>query len=120
MFGKLFGKKQEKQPAGENQEKLSGPKDILQPVGQSLVVAHKQEPDWAWSLKTVVRSFSNTPHHVEFRVYDPQEAMAIGLAVKNFHTLDQHPDLILYSGWLDKKTKDMELVDHRAASQQAV
>lgn len=120
MFGKLFGKKQAGASAEERREKLSRPMDILQPVGQSLVITYKLNPDWVWSLKTVTRSYTDAPHRVEFRAYDPQEVSTIGLAVKNFYTLDQHHDMILYSGWVDKKTKEMELIDHRTDSKKTI
>jgi hypothetical protein len=120
MFGKLFGKKQADAAGSAGHEKLSGPKEILQPVGQTLVISYKLEPDWVWGLKTVTRANDDSNKHIEFRVYDGHETSAQGIAVKNFHSLDSHPELILFSGWLDKKTKDLELVDHRAAREKAV
>jgi hypothetical protein len=120
MFGKLFGKNRADQTPGEKQEKLSGPKDVLQPVGQSLVVSHRMEPDWVWDLKNVTRSFSDNPNKIEFRVYEQREASMRGVTVKNFHSLDDHPELILYSGSLNKKTRDLDLVDHKEAHEKAV
>lgn len=120
MFSKLFGRKRENQPQGAIQEKLSSPKDILQPVGQSLVINYKKDPDWVWSLKSVTRTYSDDPNHIEFRVYDVGETARSGLQVKNYNSLEERPELILYSGWLDKKTKHLELDDHRKVLEKAV
>lgn len=120
MFGKLFGKKHADEANLTIQEKLSSPKDILQPIGQSLVINHKLEPDWVWNLKTVTRSYTNDLNHVEFRVYDVHETSGRGVVVKNYNSLEDHQDLILYSGWMDKKTKYLELVDHREVREKAV
>ena len=34
--------------------------------------------------------------------------------VKNYTTLDQHPDLILCQGWFDKKTMTVHMEDKEA------
>jgi hypothetical protein len=120
MFGKLFGKKQADQSPGAIQEKLSGPKEILQPIGQTLVISHKLEPDWVWNLKTVTRSYTDNPNQIEFRVYEGSQVSAHGISVKDFHSLDAHPQLVLYNGWLNKKTKELDLVDNRAVREKAV
>ncbi len=120
MFGKLFGKKQADVANLAGKEKLSSPKEILQPVGQTLVISYKLDPDWVWSLKTVTRAENETAQQVDFRVYEAHEASSSGVAVKNYHSLDDHPEVILFSGWLNKKTKNFELVDHRAVQQKAM
>lgn len=120
MFGKLFGKKHADQAPGANQEKLSGPKEILQPIGQTLVISHKMEPDWVWNLKTVTRSYTDNSNLIEFRVYESSEVSVHGVSVKDFHSLDAHPELVLYNGWLNKKTKEMDLMDTRSVREKAV
>ena len=120
MFSKLFGKKQEGQTKFAKQEKLPGPKDIPQPIGQSLVINHKKEPDWVWNLKAVTRSYSDDPNLMEFRVYDSGEVSSHGVVVKNFNSFEAHPELVLYSGMLNKKTKFLDMEDHRAALEKAV
>jgi hypothetical protein len=120
MFSKLFGRKHADQPKGEIQEKLHSPKDIPQPIGQTLVINHKKDPDWVWGLKAVTRSFSDDPNLLEFRVYDVHETSSHGVVVKNYNSLEAHPDLVLYSGWLNKKTKFLDLEEHREALGKAV
>jgi len=36
------------------------------------------------------------------------------VAVKNYTTLDQHPDLILYQGWFDKKSMEVQVEEKKA------
>lgn len=98
----------------DGKTKLPRPKEIPQPVGQSLVVNHKQDPDWVWSLMAVTRPSPESPERNEFRVYAPQEAVQKGVQVKNWNSLDDHQELIQYFGWLDKQTRQMEL--HRGAA----
>ena len=40
---------------GEGVNSLSGPKDIPNEVGSYLVMKLKQNPDWVWVLKAVMK-----------------------------------------------------------------
>jgi hypothetical protein len=87
----------------EKEEKLSKPKDIPEAVGRSLVVDLGKEPDWVWKLKSVVRRQAEKNRY-DVRVFDEIQAGAKGVRVRDYTTLDEHPDLILFEGWYDKKS----------------
>jgi len=108
-----------KKPAGEpskpKAEKLPGPKDIPQAVGGYLVTQLKQNPDWVWTLKTVVRPRPDGKDRFDFRVFDQAQVAAKKVTVKDYNSLDEHPNLILYEGWFDKKSMRVEIEDKKAA-----
>lgn len=108
-----------KKPAAEELskpkvEKLPGPKGIPELVGRHLVVELKQNPDWVWNLKGVVRPRSDGKDRFDFRVFDEAQVGARKVAVKNYTSLDEHPDLILYQGWFDKKTMKVQIEEKKA------
>lgn len=101
MFG-LFGKK-----GGSG---LPGPKDIPDQVGQQFVVNYKEDPEWVWRLKSVMK-----PDEMERKdtfhisVFAEQMAVAAKVHVRDFTTLDAYPNLILYEGVFDKKAKTAKI-----------
>ena len=110
MLKDLWQKAMHREPGEKNGEiKLPRPKEIPQPVGQALVVTHRQDPDWVWSLMAVTRPMADTPDQSEFRVYSPQEAVQKGVHVRDWRSLDDHQELIQYFGWVNKHTRQMEL-----------
>jgi len=102
----MFWKKKPatEEPSKPKAEKLSGPKDLPQAVGSHLVVELKQNPDWVWRLKSVVRPRPDSKDRFDFRVFDEAQVAAKNVSVKDYNSLDEHPDLILYQGWFDKKS----------------
>jgi len=103
-----------KRPANEERpkaEKLPRPKDIPELAGRYLVVEMGKDPDWVWKLKGAVRqrSKSKTEDSFDVRVFDEAQAAAKKVTVKDYTSLDEHPDLILYEGWFDKKSMKAEL-----------
>jgi hypothetical protein len=102
MFG-LFKKKN-----ADGCCKLPGPRGVPDPVGSSLVVQHKEDPNWAWALKAVLKPKAEKGIF-EIRVFSDQTAIAAKVSVKDFNSLDGHPDLILYDGIYDKGKKKAHL-----------
>jgi hypothetical protein len=103
-----------KKSAGEEQtnaklNKLSRPKDLPQSVGQYLVVELKKDPDWVWDLKAVVHQREEGKSLYNLRVFDGYQARLRKVEVKNYTSLDGHPDLILFEGWFDKATDKVQL-----------
>ena len=86
-----------------NEEKLPKPKGIPEPVGRQLVVNLGQNPDWVWQLKGVVRRQAEKQRY-DIRVFDEIQAREKGISVRDYSTLDDHPELILFEGWYDKKS----------------
>ncbi len=87
--------------------KLQGPKDLPPQIGFQLVTALKKDPDWVWRLKVCFRAGGNGTQDV--RVFDPRQASMAKIAVKDFSTLDDRRDLILYEGTFNKKTKEVQI-----------
>jgi hypothetical protein len=102
MFG-LFKKKN-----ADGSEKLPGPKTIPDPVGSTLVVQFKEDPTWAWALKAVIKP-KEEKDVFDIRVFSDSTAGSAKVSVKDYHSLDDHPNLILYDGIYDKKKKKAQL-----------
>ena len=96
-------------------EKLPGPQDIPELVGRHLVVAKKKDPDWVWHLKTVVRQSPKGKKAFDVRVFDQAQVAQKKVKIKDWTTFDEHPDLILYEGWFDKKSMKVQLEEKKAA-----
>jgi hypothetical protein len=89
--------------------KLPGPKDLPDAVGRHLVVEMDLDPDWVWTLKAVVRPREGQRYLRDIRVFDPAKALGAGVGVRNYDTLDGHPEQILFAGWYDNDTGQIEL-----------
>jgi len=116
MTWKFWEKKQEgtAPAAGPGPAKISGPKRIHESVGRFLVVRLQADPDWVWSLKEVERQRPETKTAFDVRVYDERQTGSKNVMIKNYSSLDAHPDLILYEGWFDKKTMKVQIEDKKA------
>ena len=102
------------EPSKPKGEKLPGPKSIPELVGRHLIVDLKQDPDWVWNLKGVVRPRSDGKDRFDFRVFNEAKVAGTKVAVRNYTSLDEHPDLILYEGWFDKKSMKVQIEDKKA------
>jgi hypothetical protein len=99
MFWKFW--EHEKTKAGE--ERLPGPKGIPFEVGRHLVVEENTDPSLVWKLKGVVRPTEKKDASY-CRVFDEAKATQAGVKVKDWSSLDEHLDLILWEGYIDKET----------------
>jgi hypothetical protein len=68
-----------------------------------MVVEEKKNPDWVWKLKGVVRP-AGKEKTFYCRVFDETQTAKAGVKVKDWTSLDDHPDLILWEGYFDKET----------------
>jgi len=89
-------------------EKLQKPKDIPEVVGRYLVVSLGKDPDWVWRLKSVER-LRGEKNNFDVRVFDASQVAATGVRVKDYTSFDEHPELVLFNGWYDKKTMAMHM-----------
>jgi len=89
--------------AQEGEERLPRPREIPGPVGSYMVVQMKKNPDWVWQLKAVVRP-AGEKGTFYCRVFDNAQVAQAGLKVKDWTSLDGHPELILWEGYFDKRT----------------
>lgn len=91
------------------------PKSIPEPVGRYLVVHLGQNPDWVWNLKAVLQGRADKDAF-DVRVFDPSQAASRKVQVKDYHSLDDHPEIILYEGNFNKKTFDVKIAPRPKAA----
>lgn len=84
-------------------EKLPRPKEIPGPLGQHLVVKEGKDPDWVWNLKSVARPAGNKVFYC--RVFSQAQTDKAGVQVRDWDSLDLHPELIVWEGCLDKENQ---------------
>jgi len=92
-------------------EKLPEPRSIEELVGREIVVQLKQNPDWVWKLRSVVRRREGGKHRFDFRVYDDAQETAEKAKIKDYTSFDKYPKLILFQGWFDKVSMEVHFED---------
>jgi hypothetical protein len=85
------------------EEKLPWPKGIPKLAGWHMVVEENRNPDWVWKLKGVVRP-AKKKKAFYCRVFDEVQTTQAGVKVKDWTSLDDYPDLILWEGYFGKET----------------
>jgi hypothetical protein len=114
MMWKLWKKGGEREDASKAKvQKVSKPKDIPEPVGRYLIVELGQNPDWVWHLKSVMRPRQEEKDCYDVRVFDEGKAAQKNVTVKDYTSLDEHPELILYEGWFDKRSYKVEIEEKK-------
>ena len=108
----FWDKKSVKEEAKE--EKLSGPRAIPELVQKHLAAERKMDPVLVKLLKAVVQKSATTGMNI--RVFDDSEALAKKVQVKNYTSLDERPDLIIYDGWFDEESKQVKLEEKNKAN----
>jgi hypothetical protein len=100
----------------EKEEKLSGPREIPGLVQSYLVGEKKLDPDLVKLLKAVVRRGGNGDTSSHIRIFDESEGFARKILVKDYTSLDECLDLIIYEGWYDEGLKQVKLEEkHQVA-----
>ena len=94
-------------------EKLPGPKQIPGLVEKLLIANYKIDADIVHILKIVVRKRPQTERTFDCRIFDQSEAEASEILIKDYTSLDEHPDLILYEGWFDEGSKHAEIEEKK-------
>lgn len=104
----IFGKKSEK-----NEAKLKKPQNIPEPV-QKYIVAEYKLPDYLVALlKVVLRQSTAKENSFDIRIFDESDALARKIDVKDYTTLDEHPELVLYEGLYNEAAKKVELQEKK-------
>lgn len=115
----MFGGKKSGGEGNVKIEKLPGPREIPGLVQSHLIAEKKLDPDMARIFKAVVRKRQNGQKAFDIRIFDDSDAVATKIQVKDYTTLDQHPNLILYEGWFDEVAKQVTLEEKKKFSQEA-
>jgi len=107
----MFGKKEpgEGEEKKVRVEKLPGPKEIPAFVGKYLVDQKKRGPDWVRKFKAVVRRNPKGEKTFDIRIFDENQAAVKKVTVKDYTSLDERPELVIYEGWFDEKSRQVEL-----------
>ncbi len=100
----------EKNASGVKGTKLPRPEGMPNQVGRDLVVNKGEDADWVWGLKCAKRQREKKNDSYDFRVFDEADAAKKGISVRNYTSLDQAPELILFEGWYDKKNNKAEVI----------
>ena len=112
MNWKFWQKSATDSPAGGNSlPRLPKPKDLPQELGRHLVVAAGHEPDWVWALKCVFmpRDGQKPKGLCDLRIFHPEEVAREGVSVRDYASLDAHPQLILFEGWMDQTSRQFQI-----------
>lgn len=92
-----------------------GPREIAHWAYMYLVTNLKIEPDYLSQMKSVEQmSFEGDTPVILIRIFDPK-ALPKTTVIENFVSLDQHPDLIIFEGHMEKESGKI----HFHARQQA-
>jgi len=51
----------------------------------------------------------------DFRIFDPAMAAMQGVSVKDYFFLDEHKNLVLFDGWYNKESREMQVNDYYQA-----
>lgn len=85
-------------------ERLRKSQILPQAVGRDLIVHLGKDPHWVWNLRSVVRKTRRGKYRYNVRVFDQAQAAAIGVDVMDYTSLDEHPELILFVLWYDRRS----------------
>jgi len=102
--------------SAKEEEKLQKPQAIPGLVEKHLVAERKMDPDLVKLLKAVVRKSETGEAALNIRVFDYSEALAKKVQVKDYTSLDVHPDLTIYEGWFDERSKQVKLEEKKKVS----
>ena len=91
--------------AKEDELQLPGPTNIPEIAARHMIAEEKKDPDWVWKLKGVVRPAGKMKAFY-CRVFDAAQAAQAGVKVKDWSSLDEHAELILWEGYFDKGTNE--------------
>lgn len=97
-------------------EKLPAPRQIPALVEKYLISTYKVDADLVRIFKAVVRRRSPAERAFDCRIFDPAEAEAQEVTVRDYTSLDKHPDLVLYEGRFDEDAKQVEMAEKRRVS----
>jgi hypothetical protein len=86
-----------------------GPQNVPVIVQQHLINENKVDPDFAPLLKAVIRKNGEGGYFI--RLFDESDAAAKKVVVKNYTSLDEHPDIVIYEGTCDEGAKKVKLAE---------
>ena len=73
-----------------------------------------QSDHWV-KYMSVERSHADDESIFDVRIYDENIAVQRKVKIRDYTSLDEHPDLIMFEGWYNKKTKKADIKYKKAA-----
>ena len=95
--------------AQEIKSRLPRPRDLPERVGRYLVVDLSMDPDQVWNLKAVTRPHAEGGSRHDIRIFNPAAADHSGISIRNYDSLEMYQEMILFEGWYDKKSNQVEI-----------
>ncbi|MFC1863205.1 hypothetical protein ACFL1Z_04545 [Thermodesulfobacteriota bacterium] len=99
---------------GEQEENVVELEQLSQAIEQYLIQKHKMDAEVINALNIVMMKSPQRKKVLDFRVFDTEEAEAIKVTIKDYVSLNTHPELILYDGWIDEDSNHVEMTEKRA------
>jgi hypothetical protein len=96
-------------PNGGKTQALERPRDLPHEIGRHMVVDHGLDPDWVWSLKCVRKLRENSKNAFDIRIFSLESAAQHRVKIRDYASLDNHLELVIYAGWYDRKTPNVHL-----------
>ena len=96
----MFGKRKQTK---EGEIGLPEPKGLPTGVASYMVVKMEKDPMWVLDLKVVLRP-AGKKNAFYCRVFDATQTAGAKVNVKDWTSLDEHPDLIVLECYFDKDT----------------
>jgi hypothetical protein len=112
MFWKRSNKDEKK---NEKLPTLSGPRDIPEHVKKYLASDRIIDANLVPFLKAVIKSSEKGGRIFDIRLFDPADARAKEIEVKDYDSLTGNPDLIVSEGSFDEASKKIELTMKNAS-----
>jgi hypothetical protein len=105
-----------KKTNGTHGEVYNSPKDIPQILGQYLVVNLAKNADWVWRLKATTVQHGDNKDVFDFRIFDPAGVDYQKFKIKDYNSFGDHPELILFEGWYNKRTFEIHIKEMAKAA----
>ncbi|HPU28781.1 MAG TPA: hypothetical protein PLM71_00480 [Syntrophorhabdaceae bacterium] len=93
----------------EKKVKLSKPEELSGVIQNYIATEKKIDPDIVALLRMVKVNDDLEEKLFHIRIFDNSEALAKGVEVQNYRSLDKHPELIIYEGLFNQKSNKVTL-----------
>jgi hypothetical protein len=94
--------------------KLQGPKEVPEPIKKHFLAQKEIDPGSVPFLKAVYKGNENGAKNQAVRIFDPSDAEARKVAVKDFDTLNDNPAMVIAEGQYDDSTKKVDIIIKKA------
>jgi hypothetical protein len=90
-------------------KRQSKPRELPYEVGRHLVVEQGFDPDWIWNLKCVDKQKESSKSVFDIRIFNLETTEKDSMRIRDYDSLDNYMNLVIFAGWYDKETKEVRL-----------